>query len=464
MKMGKKDSIKRILVLQLATFEFLLDVGGYAFIWFFFYKKMVEVRFWQKGDALVLALYAVILAGFLVVYGAGKIGYLRSFEIFLSHTFSILASNIFAYGIICLMNGTAIDPRYMIILTLIQLLFALGWSYLSNFIYRSVFAPRDLLLVCGERPVDEIIEKFKTRKDRFQIVKIMNVSEGEEAILKEILNRYQGVVLWDIPMNFRNNILKYCYARSIRVYLMPKISDVIIQGADVLHFFDTPILLTREYPLNFEQRCIKRMIDLFCSIVLIILTSPIMLITAILIKITDGGPVFYKQTRVTLNNKTFKIIKFRSMKVDAEADGKARLASKNDDRITWIGKFIRKVRIDELPQLFNILKGEMSFIGPRPERPEIIEQYMQEIPEFTFRTKVKAGLAGYAQVYGKYNTSPYDKLKLDLAYIEGYSTWMDIKLMLLTLRVLLTPDATEGVGEDQVTAMKPEEDNDESTV
>ena len=158
------------------------------------------------------------------------------------------------------------------------------------------------------------------------------------------------------------------------------------------------------------------------------------------------------------------IWKFRSMVVDAEADGKARLASKNDDRITWIGKFIRKVRIDELPQLFNILKGEMSFIGPRPERPEIIEQYMKEIPEFTFRTKVKAGLAGYAQVYGKYNTTPYDKLKLDLAYIEGYSTWMDIKLMLLTLRVLLTPDATEGVGEDQVTAMKPEEDNDESTV
>ena len=160
MKMGKKDSIKRILVLQLATFEFLLDVGGYAFIWFFFYKKMVEVRFWQKGDALVLALYAVILAGFLIVYGGGKIGYLRSFEIFLSHTFSILASNIFAYGIICLMNGTAIDPKYMIILTLIQLLFALGWSYLSNYIYRSVFSPRDLLLVCGERPVDEIIEKF----------------------------------------------------------------------------------------------------------------------------------------------------------------------------------------------------------------------------------------------------------------------------------------------------------------
>lgn len=462
--MGKKDSIKRILVLQLVTFEFLLDVAGYALIWFFLYKKMIEIRFWQKGDALVIAIYAVCLGSLLMVYGAGKVGYLKSFEIFLSHAFSILASNVIAYAQICLMNAHAINPKYIIVLTLGQLLFALGWSYLSNLIYRSVFAPRDLLLVCGERPVDEIVEKFKTRKDRFQIVKIMNISEGEEAIMKEIPNRYQGVVVWDVPQHIRNNILKFCYSKSIRVYMMPKISDVIVQGADVLHFFDTPILLTREYPLNFEQRCIKRAIDIFCSIVLIILTAPIMLITAILIKITDGGPVFYKQVRLTLNNKEFKIVKFRSMRVDAESDGKARLASKHDDRITWIGRIIRTVRIDELPQLFNILKGDMSFIGPRPERPEIIEKYMEDMPEFAFRTKVKAGLAGYAQVYGKYNTTPYDKLKLDLTYIEGYSTWLDIKLMLLTLRVLLTPDATEGVSDNQVTALKSEEEKDENTV
>ena len=262
--------------------------------------------------------------------------------------------------------------------------------------------------------------------------------------------------------------VKFCYSKSIRVYMMPKISDVIVQGADVLHFFDTPILLTREYPLTFEQRFVKRAIDIVCSLILIILTFPIMIITAILIKITDGGPVLYKQVRVTRYDKQFKIIKFRSMKVNAEADGKARLAQKDDNRITWIGKIIRKIRVDELPQLFNILKGDMSFIGPRPERPEIIEEYVKEMPEFAFRTKVKAGLAGYAQVYGKYNTTPYDKLKLDLAYIEGYSTWLDIRLMLLTLRVLLTPDATEGVAENQITAMKSakatEEDNDESTV
>ena len=162
----------------------------------------------------------------------------------------------------------------------------------------------------------------------------------------------------------------------------------------------------------------------------------------------------YKQVRCTQDGKEFKIIKFRSMRVDAERDGVARLASKNDDRITPIGKFIRKVRLDELPQLWNIFVGDMSFIGPRPERPEIIKQYMEEMPEFAYRLKVKAGLAGFAQVYGKYNTTPYDKLKLDLFYIENYSVWLDLKLMLLTLKILVTPDATEGVENNQITALK----------
>ena len=236
--------------------------------------------------------------------------------------------------------------------------------------------------------------------------------------------------------------------------MMPKISDVIIKGSDQLHLFDTPVLLTREYSLKIEQRLIKRVIDIVCSLILIVIASPIMLVTAIAIRLYDGGPALYKQVRCTKNEKEFYILKFRSMRVDAEKDGVARLAAKNDSRITPIGKFIRAVRIDELPQLINILKGEMSFIGPRPERPEIIKQYMEEMPEFAFRMKVKAGLAGYAQVYGKYNTTPYDKLKLDLSYIENYSVWLDIKLMLLTLKILFQAESTEGVESSQVTAMK----------
>ena len=457
---GKLESIKRILVLQLITVEFILDVAGYAFLWFAKFKQIIPLTFFQKGDALLIAIYAIILFAFSLAYGAGKIGYLRSFEIFLSQAISLLATNLISYAQLSLMNAGLFNPKYILILTAIQLVFALGWSFFSNFIYRSVFAPRDLLLVCGDRPVDEIVEKFNSRKDRFVIAKIMNISEGEEAIEKEIEQRYQGMIIWDIPQKNRNNLLKYCYSKSIRVYMMPKISDVIVQGADVLHFFDTPVLLTREYPLTLEQRFIKRTIDLICAILLVIITSPIMLISAFIIKVSDGGPVFYRQKRVTVGGKEFRIIKFRSMRVDAEKDGKARLASKGDPRITPFGKFIRKVRIDELPQLFNIIAGDMSFIGPRPERPEIIAQYVEDMPEFTYRTKVKAGLAGYAQVYGKYNTTPYDKLKLDLIYIENYSTWLDLRLMLLTLKVLFLPDATEGVSQGQVTALKKESEND----
>jgi exopolysaccharide biosynthesis polyprenyl glycosylphosphotransferase len=240
---------------------------------------------------------------------------------------------------------------------------------------------------------------------------------------------------------------------------MPKITDVLLKGSSQLHLFDTPVLLLREYSIKIEQRAIKRLFDIIISLILIVLTSPIMLITAVIIKCYDGGPVLYKQVRCTRDQKEFRIMKFRSMRVDAEKDGVARLASRNDSRITPIGRFIRSCRIDELPQLFNILVGDMSFIGPRPERPEIIKQYLEEMPEFAFRMKVKAGLAGYAQVYGKYNTTPYDKLKLDLTYIENYSIWLDIKLMLLTVKILFTPDSTEGVDENQITASRATENS-----
>ena len=198
------------------------------------------------------------------------------------------------------------------------------------------------------------------------------------------------------------------------------------------------------------------------SFLLIILTSPMMALTALSIKLYDGGAILYKQTRCTLEGKKFQIYKFRSMIANAEEDGIARLAAKGDSRITPIGKIIRKVRIDELPQLFNIIKGEMSFVGPRPERPEIIEKYTEEMPEFSYRVKVKAGLTGYAQIFGKYNTKPYDKLKLDLYYIEHYSVWLDLKLIILTLKILLTLESTEGVAQGLITPTQKENRDEKS--
>ena len=234
--------------------------------------------------------------------------------------------------------------------------------------------------------------------------------------------------------------------------MTPKISDTIIRGADSIHLFDTPLLLCRNMGITAEQRLAKRMLDIVVSAAALLIASPFMALTALAIKLYDGGPVIYKQKRLTLDGKVFEIYKFRSMVVDAEKETGARLAQEHDSRITPVGRIIRKIRFDELPQLFNIFRGDMSVVGPRPERPEIAQEYRETMPEFDFRLKVKAGLTGYAQVMGKYNTTPYDKLKLDLMYIENYSILLDIKLILMTIKVLLMPSSTEGVGKDQTTA------------
>ena len=216
-----------------------------------------------------------------------------------------------------------------------------------------------------------------------------------------------------------------------------------------IHLFDTPLLVCRNSGLSAEELIMKRAMDLAVSFIGLIVTLPIMLITALCIKLYDGGPVFYTQERLTKDGRIFKVYKFRSMRTDAESDGVARLAGENDDRITPIGKVIRKVRIDELPQILNILKGDMSIVGPRPERPELAAENEKTMPEFRYRLKVKAGLTGYAQVLGKYNTTPYDKLRLDLMYIEQYSFLLDLKLILMTIKILFIPESTEGVKEEK---------------
>lgn len=451
-------TLTRFIVLQLSFVGLLFHTAIYAYFWFEEYYPFLRYhrnfKYYFKGHVLILGIYFVLLFFFANTYGALKVGYLKPVDVLISEFFSLLFVNIISYFQISLMANWVVDVKPIAWVMLIQTVFSAVWVFICNFCYYKAFPPRDILIVHGERPIDDIIAKFESRRDKYKISKCINIAEGMETVKREVIGDYGAVVLWDISATDRNLLLKYCYSRSIRVYTMPKISDVLIKGADQLHLFDTPLYMTREYALKVEQRMAKRAVDLICSVFLLIIASPFMLITAILIKAYDGGPVLYKQIRCTQDRKEFYILKFRSMKVDAEKDGVARLAAKNDSRITPVGKFIRMTRIDELPQLINILKGDMSFIGPRPERPEIIDQYMEEMPEFSFRMKVKAGLAGYAQVYGKYNTTPYDKLKLDLTYIEQYSFWLDLKLMLLTLKILIKPESTEGVSSTQTTALK----------
>lgn len=452
--MNQIESFKRFIQLVMSGIGLLMQVFFFRYYYYSYIIYWIKLDFWARGHILIVLIYAFLLFVFSSMYGGTRIGYKKNGEAIFSQAIATVIVNIITYLQLSLMCMGLIRTKEYFALTLSDIIWSFLWISFVSMLYKRLFPARKVLLVHSGRNVEDIVQKLETRKDKYIVSGTININEGMDRVCEEALLRYDAVFIWDITTEERNRLLKFCYGKNIRTYVMPKISDVILSGAEQLHIFDTPILLTREYTLKFEQRVLKRLIDLVCSIILIIISSPFMLLTAIAVKLQDGGPILYKQVRCTINGKEYKILKFRSMRVDAEKDGVARLAKENDSRITPVGKFIRKCRLDELPQLFNILVGDMSFIGPRPERPEIIAQYMETMPEFAFRMKVKAGLAGYAQVYGKYNTTPLDKLKLDLCYIENYSVWLDIKLMLLTIKVLFLPDATEGVAESQTTALK----------
>ena len=364
---------------------------------------------------------------------------------------SLFIANTIGYLILALVDKKFHSPVSFILLTTVDAVLVCIWVFLFQWIYSNFFPPRRLLVVYGVRPVFSIMEKIGARDDKYIIGGVMSINAGIDDIMKKA-EEYEGIVVGDIPSHERNLILKKCYDSSIRVYMIPKISDILVRTSINLNLFDTPILLSRNEGLQIDQMVVKRIIDIVVSIIGIIITLPLFLIFATAIYLTDRGPVFYKQVRLTLNGKLFEIYKFRTMRVDAEKDGIARLAGEEDDRITGVGKILRATRFDELPQLFNIIKGEMSLVGPRPERPEIAKEYMKELPEFSMRLKMKAGLTGYAQVHGKYNTTPYDKLKLDLHYIRNYSIWLDLILIVLTPKVLFMKESTEGVGEGEINA------------
>ena len=342
-------------------------------------------------------------------------------------------------------------------MTIVQIAIILLWVFICKLIYAALYPPRQMLLVCYDRDPDDMINKMSSRQDKYEICDIADLNEESLDSVCDMVTEYEAVLIYDIPAYERNIILKHCFTEGVRTYVTPKISDILLRGADNIHLFDTPLYLSRNQGLSADQLMFKRLLDLVVCVPVSVVLMPLFLLISLLIKLYDGGPVLYKQPRLTINGKVFNIYKFRSMRMDSEKAG-AQLAKKNDDRITPVGRVLRALHFDEFPQLINIIKGDMSLVGPRPERPEIAKQYKEIIPEFDFRLKVKAGLTGYAQVYGKYNTTPYDKLKLDLTYIENYTFWLDIKLMFLTFKILFQKENTEGIDANQVTAIKSEKE------
>ncbi|MGN0399507.1 MAG: sugar transferase [Blautia sp.] len=459
MERRRRDELRRLVRGGLCTLLLVLFSFMFGYVWDRCYSQgLWKEPFYAKGNVVIVIIYLIVAFLFFSVLGGLKIGTLRRTNVMLSQIVGILCLHVVMYGQMILLYRGLPPVMPLILLTAAEALLIYVFSYIFDFILNVLFPPRELLVIYGEYPFQPICNKIESRKDKFLIGGSMNVSAGWEALQKEI-DKFEdgGVVISDVHSEMRNRILKYCYAKGIRVYITPKVSDILLRNAEPLHMFDTPLMLVRGSGLTIGQRFFKRLIDIVISLIMIVIASPFMLIAAILIKSYDHGPVLFKQKRLTEGRKEFYVYKFRSMIVDAEKDGVARLASANDSRITPVGKFIRATRMDELPQLFNILKGDMSIVGPRPERPEIAEEYEKEIPEFAYRLKVKAGLTGYAQIYGKYNTTAYDKLKLDMMYIEGYHILIDFKLILTTIKIIFMKESTEGVEEGQVTAGSSEQ-------
>ncbi len=451
---NKHYQCKRIFMFWASVFFVAVQAGIFAWQWYNVYSHMMRVQYYRRGDWAVIGLYALFCVLFLKIFGGFKVGYLRNMDVLYGQALAIFFQNLVSYIQLSLIGlwrfGTHLE--HFVYLVLIEAVLAVVWTLLTRHFYAKLYPPHQMLLIYGDFSPKQLMEKLDSRKDRYQIREMIHLSAGVEAILEKI-KQYDTIIIGDIPSRERNRFLKFCYWHEIRCYSVPKISDIIITGASRIDLFDSILMLSRNNGLSIGERFFKRLMDIVIALFACIILSPIMIIIAAAIKVYDRGPVFYKQERLTKDEKTFEILKFRSMIVASEKEG-ARLASENDDRITPVGRILRRSHFDELPQLFNILKGDMSVVGPRPERREIFDQYEESIPEFKFRLKMKAGLTGYAQVYGQYNTVPYDKLKLDLTYIENYSMWLDIKLCFLTVKILFQKEKSEGVGEDHTTALQ----------
>lgn len=443
--------IREFILRLLKLFNVFLITMPFAWGWFNYYAQHIALPFYDRGNWVVVALYAVLYMIFGRVYGGFWISLNRISESVYSQALAVMMTSGIMYVVTVLLERQLPSIWPVLAAFAVQLVLSGIWSMAAHVAYYILFPATKTIIVYDERQgMEKLIQDYGFEK-KFTVIKTLTVEQCIGNI--DLLHNAQTVFVSGVHSHERNIILKYCVEHGIMMYLVPRIGDVLMSGAQQMHMFHLPMLRVGRYNPSPWHTIAKRTFDVVSAGALFLVISPLMLITAIAIK-TDGGPVFYKQRRLTQDGKEFDVLKFRSMRVDAEKDGVARLSTGDkDDRITKVGHFIRKVRIDELPQLLNIIGGSMSVVGPRPERPEIASQYVKEMPEFSLRLQAKAGLTGYAQVYGKYNTTPYDKLQMDLMYISNPSFWEDLRIIFATIKILFVPESTEGVAEGQKTAM-----------
>lgn len=446
----------RIWSMKLLHFVLMFAVMGTA--WMTVYRPTIEP---QNVSVAVLLCYLVLSIFLYQTYNAYKIGMYRAGETFYSVTLANLISIVLTYLFACLMQGRLLNCIPALLVLVVQTVISGLWCVVANQMYFKLYKPMKTLVIYRGKEDLEKLKEITFFEKRFDVIDKIQAPEDVFEILP-MLQGCQAVIVAGVEATLRNGIVKECIDKNVTCFFIPHIGDVIIAGAEHVQSFSIPIMETGRAVLSPEYALIKRAMDIVCSALALVVLSPFMLATALAIKIYDHGPVLYKQVRLTKDAKRYNILKFRSMRVDAEKDGVARLVSEHDDRITPVGRIIRAIRFDELPQLLNILKGDMSIVGPRPERPEIAAQYEKEMPAFSLRLQVKAGLTGTAQVYGRYNTKPRDKLKMDLMYINRMSLQEDLKLIFATIKILLLKESTQGVEKGYVTAEEKEKEMERS--
>ena len=425
--------------------ETLLEVLILSVMYYIAWQKGYSLAYFAyMGKYVLMGVYALLVYIFFLNSDCTMFGQLQRVDLIIGQTIALFLVNFVTYFQLCLIANYMLSLTPMLMLLGLQIVVAIILIYAYTGLYYKLYAPHDMLLIYGNKRGVGLKIKMDSRRDKYNISKLICIDVGFDAVCKEI-RKHEAVILTDVPAEIRNDILKYCYQHRVRTYVAPKLTDIMIRGARQNNLFDTPLMLVKGTGLTPMQRVVKRTMDIVLSAIALLILAIPMAAVAVAIKLEDGGPVFYKQKRMTRNGREFDILKFRSMIVDAEKYAGAVLATDNDPRITRIGRFIRATRLDEIPQIINILKGVMSIVGPRPERKVIADEYCKDIPEFAYRLKVRGGLTGYAQIYGKYNTSAYDKLRLDLMYIENYSLMLDIKLIILTMRIIFSKDSTEGI-------------------
>lgn len=459
---AKNDYMIKTKMFVVKAVHFIITVALFFVTFVLFrYGKLFGIEdVGYRYNYLVALGFAVITGFFNRTYNSYLFGYMRirtlAFAQFLSQFFALFIT----YFAVSFAWNQWHAPWLFFALLMVYAVWDCACAFFGNSFYFRINPPRRTLLVYRKK---RDLRRFgsitgKPTEKLYEITKEIQFDGTFMELLPELNEgNYEAVFVAGVNSHCRNGILKYCQDHGLRGFFLPHIGDVIMQGAEHIQSFDSPVMMARRKTLRPEYRVLKRGFDALVAAVGLVVLSPFFLITALAIKLYDHGPVFYKQTRLTRDAKEFKIIKFRSMRTDAEKDGIARLSTGDkDDRITPVGRVIRACRLDELPQLINILKGEMSIVGPRPERPEIAEQYYQTMPDFKLRLQVKAGLTGYAQVYGKYNTDPYEKLEFDLLYINQMGVLTDLELMFATVGVLFSKESTTGV--EGTTAIDYEEE------